>query len=389
MKVHEYQAKELFREQGIPVPQGRMCTRQDSIREALAWVGGDAWVIKAQVHAGGRGKGGGVRVVHSVEEAEKAAGEILSRKLVTAQTGAEGRQVRKVLIEEAVAIKKELYLGLLLDRSVCLPVVIASAAGGMEIEEVARKEPKKVLREVVDPAVGLRSFQTRRIAAALGLEGDAAKQLGGLLEKLFRLLLDKDASLVEINPLVVTEAGKLIALDAKFQVDDNALFRHPEIASLRDLDEEDPLEVEASEQKLNYIRLDGNIGCMVNGAGLAMATMDLIQLVGGRPANFLDVGGGASAATVEKAFRIILADPRVQAILINIFGGIVRCDRVAQGVIESARKVDLKLPVVIRLEGTNAVEARKMLEASGLKFAVAGTLQEAAEKAVAVMKASV
>jgi succinyl-CoA synthetase beta subunit len=285
-----------------------------------------------------------------------------------------------------VAIKKELYLGLLLDRSVCLPVIIASAAGGMEIEEVARKDPKKVLREVVDPGVGLRSFQTRRVAASLGLEGDQVKQAAGLLDKLFRLFLEKDASLVEINPLVVTDQGKLCALDAKFQIDDNAMFRHPEIQGLRDLDEEDPLEVEASEQKLNYIRLDGNIGCMVNGAGLAMATMDLIQLVGGRPANFLDVGGGASAATVEKAFRIILADPRVKAILVNIFGGIVRCDRVAQGVIESARKVDLTLPVVIRLEGTNAEEARKMLEASGLKFAVAGTLQEAAEKAVAVMK---
>ena len=385
MKIHEYQAKELFREYGIAVPRGRMCASPDAIREALAWVGGDAWVLKAQVHAGGRGKGGGVRVVRSVAEAEQAAAQIFSQRLVTAQTGSEGRPVSRILVEEAVPIRRELYLGLLLDRARCLPMIIASQAGGMEIEEVAKKEPARVLRELVDPCAGLRSYQVRRIAGSLGLQGEPAKQLAGLLENLLRLYRDKDATLVEINPLVLTETGKLIALDAKFQTDDNALFRRPEILALRDIEEEDPLEVEASEQKLNYIRLDGNIGCMVNGAGLAMATMDLIQHVGGRPANFLDVGGGANATTVEQALRIILADSRAKAILINIFGGIVRCDRVAQGVIEAAGKVDLTVPVVVRLEGTNAEEARAMLQGSNLKFAVAGTLEEAAQKVVSLV----
>ncbi len=386
MKVHEYQAKEIFRDYGIPVPNGKMCTKEDSVRDAAAALGGDVWVVKAQVHAGGRGKGGGVRVVRSIGEAEKAAEEILSRKLVTAQTGEEGREVRRILVEEGVAIAKELYLGMLLDRSSNLPVVISSEAGGMEIEEVAAKEPEKVLRETVDPSVGLRAYQTRRIAKSLGLEGPQVRQAAALLQGLFRLFQEKDASLVEINPLVVTDQGDLIALDAKLQVDDNALFRRKEMQELRDIDEEDPLEAEAAEHNLSYIKLDGNIGCMVNGAGLAMATMDLIQYVGGMPANFLDVGGGASAASVEQAFRIILADLRVKAILINIFGGIVRCDRVAQGVIESAKKVDLNVPVVVRLEGTNAVEARKMLEDANLEFVVAGTLQEAAEKAVSLIQ---
>jgi len=386
MKVHEYQAKEIFRDYGIPVPNGKMCTKEDSVRDAAAALGGDVWVVKAQVHAGGRGKGGGVRVVRSIGEAEKAAEEILSRKLVTAQTGEEGREVRRILVEEGVAIAKELYLGMLLDRSSNLPVVISSEAGGMEIEEVAAKEPEKVLRETVDPSVGLRAYQTRRIAKSLGLEGPQVRQAAALLQGLFRLFQEKDASLVEINPLVVTDQGDLIALDAKLQVDDNALFRRKEMQELRDIDEEDPLEAEAAEHNLSYIKLDGNIGCMVNGAGLAMATMDLIQYVGGMPAHFLDVGGGASAASVEQAFRIILADLRVKAILINIFGGIVRCDRVAQGVIESAKKVDLNVPVVVRLEGTNAVEARKMLEDANLEFVVAGTLQEAAEKAVSLIQ---
>jgi len=386
MKVHEYQAKEIFRDYGIPVPNGKMCTKEDSVRDAAAALGGDVWVVKAQVHAGGRGKGGGVRVVRSIGEAEKAAEEILSRKLVTAQTGEEGREVRRILVEEGVAIAKELYLGMLLERSSNLPVVISSEAGGMEIEEVAAKEPEKVLRETVDPSVGLRAYQTRRIAKSLGLEGPQVRQAAALLQGLFRLFQEKDASLVEINPLVVTDQGDLIALDAKLQVDDNALFRRKEMQELRDIDEEDPLEAEAAEHNLSYIKLDGNIGCMVNGAGLAMATMDLIQYVGGMPANFLDVGGGASAASVEQAFRIILADLRVKAILINIFGGIVRCDRVAQGVIESAKKVDLNVPVVVRLEGTNAVEARKMLEDANLEFVVAGTLQEAAEKAVSLIQ---
>jgi len=382
MNIHEYQAKDLFRAYGIPVPGGVMCACGDSVRDAARRLGGDAWVVKAQVHTGGRGKGGGVRVVHSPEEAESAAREILGRNLVTAQTGGEGRPVRKVLVEQGVAIRRELYLSVLLDRSTRRPVIIASAAGGMEIEEVAARDPARVLREGLDPCAGLRAFQTRRICGFLGLGNPERKQAGSLLESLVRLYLEKDASLVEINPLVVTEAGELVALDAKVQLDDNALYRHPDLAAMRDEGEEHPLEVEASRHDLNYIKLDGNIGCMVNGAGLAMATMDLIQYVGGEPANFLDVGGGASADSVEKAFRIILGDPRVKAILINIFGGIVRCDRVAAGVMEAAGKVDLHVPVVIRLEGTNAEEARDMLNRSSLKFSVAGTLREAAEMAV-------
>jgi len=354
MKIHEYQAKEIFREYGIPVPMGKMCTKDDSVKEAAQSLGGEVWVVKAQVHAGGRGKGGGVRVVKSLEEAEKAAQDILSTKLVTAQTGAEGRDVRRILVEQGVNNAKELYLSMILDRTCNQPVFICSQAGGMEIEEVAAKDPDKVLRENVDPVIGLRSYQIRRIVNILGLQGQAVKQASKLLQSLYKVFMEKDASLLEINPLVVTEEGNLVALDAKMQVDDNALFRHPEVVALRDIDEEEPLEAEAAEYDLNYIKLDGNIGCMVNGAGLAMATMDLIQYVGGSPANFLDVGGGASAASVERAFRIILADENVKAILINIFGGIVRCDRVAEGVIESAKKVDLKVPVVVRLEGTNA-----------------------------------
>jgi succinyl-CoA synthetase beta subunit len=382
MNVHEYQAKQIFREYGVPVPMGKMCTRDDSVSDAAKELGGDIWVVKAQVHAGGRGKGGGVRVVRSVEEAEKAAADILNMKLVTAQTGEEGREVRKVLVEQGVAIQKELYLSMLVDRGSNAPVIICSQAGGMEIEEVAAETPEKVLQETVDPSLGLRTYQSRRIAQTLGLTGPAVRQAGKMLGNLYRLFLEKDASLLEINPLVVTEGGDLIALDAKLQFDDNALFRHEEILALRDIEEEDPLEAQAAESNLSYIRLDGNIGCMVNGAGLAMATMDLIQYVGGSPANFLDVGGGASAASVEKAFRIILADPRVKAILINIFGGIVRCDRVAQGVAEAAGNVDLKVPVVVRLEGTNAEEARAILEASSIDFVVAADLREAAEKVV-------
>ena len=347
-------------------------------------MGGKVGVVKAQGHTGGRGKGGGVRVVPSPEEAETAAREILGRHLVTAQTGGEGRPVHRVLVEEGVAIRKELYLGILLDRATRRPVIIASAAGGMEIEEVAARDPQRVLREGLDPCAGLRAFQTRRICECLGLEKAGIRQAAGVLEALVRLYLERDASLVEINPLVVTADGDLVALDAKVQLDDNALYRHPDLLAMRDEGEEHPLEVEASRYGLNYIKLDGNIGCMVNGAGLAMATMDLIQYVGGEPANFLDVGGGASADSVEKAFRIILRDPRVRAILVNIFGGIVRCDRVAAGILEAAGKVDLQVPVVIRLEGTNAGEAREMLSRSALEFSVAGTLREAAQRVVAL-----
>jgi len=326
-----------------------------------------------------------VRVVRSVEEAEKAAEDILNLRLVTAQTGAEGREVRKVLIEEGVAIQKELYLSMLVDRASNAPMIICSEAGGVEIEEVAAKTPEKVLQEPIDPALGLRTYQTRRIAQALGLTGPAVRQAGKMLSDLYRLFVEKDASMLEINPLVVTESGDLIALDAKLQFDDNAMFRQKDVLALRDVEEEDPLEAQASEADLSYIRLDGNIGCMVNGAGLAMATMDLIQYVGGAPANFLDVGGGASAASVEKAFRIILADTRVKAILINIFGGIVRCDRVAQGVAEAAGNVELKVPVVVRLEGTNAAEARTILEGSSIDFVVANNLRDAAEKVVSAL----
>jgi succinyl-CoA synthetase beta subunit len=388
MNIHEYQAKDLFRRYGIPVPDGKMCTRGDSVRDAVRGLGGDTWVVKAQVHAGGRGKGGGGRVVRSVEEAEKAADEILSRRLVTAQTGGEGREVRKVLVEQGVKIQKELYLSMLVDRACNAPMIICSEAGGMEIEQVAAKAPEKIHRETIDPALGLRTYQVRRIAEALGLTGPASKQAGKMLGSLYRLFQEKDASLLEINPLVVTESGDLVALDSKLQFDDNALFRHEDVLALRDIEEEDPLEAQAAEANLSYIRLDGNIGCMVNGAGLAMATMDLIQYVGGSPANFLDVGGGASAQSVEKAFRIILADRRVKAILINIFGGIVRCDRVAQGVSEAAGKVDLKVPVVVRLEGTNAEEARKILEDSSIEFVVARNLREAAEKVVFALGAA-
>jgi succinyl-CoA synthetase beta subunit len=388
MNIHEYQAKEIFRRYGIPVPDGRMCMRGDSVRDAVRQLGGDTWVVKAQVHAGGRGKGGGVRVVRSAEEAEKAADEILSRRLVTAQTGGEGREVRKVLVEQGVRIQKELYLSMLVDRASNAPTIICSEAGGMEIEQVAARTPEKIHRETIDPALGLRMYQTRRISEALGLKGPASKQAGTMLGSLYRLFQEKDASLLEINPLVVTDSGDLLALDAKLQFDDNALFRHEELVALRDIEEEDPLEAQAAESNLSYIRLDGNIGCMVNGAGLAMATMDLIQYVGGSPANFLDVGGGANAQSVEKAFRIILADRRVKAILINIFGGIVRCDRVAQGVSEAAGKVDLKVPVVVRLEGTNAEEARKILADSSIEFVVARNLREAAEKVVSALGAA-
>lgn len=382
MNVHEYQAKEIFRQYGISVPRGTMCTPQDSVREAARALGGNAWVVKAQVHAGGRGKGGGVKVVRSPEEAEEAARRMFSTRLVTAQTGAEGRAVRMVLVEEALSIRSELYLSLLVDRASCKIAIVSSPAGGMDIEEVAAKTPERIHRETVDPFIGLRPFQARRVAARLGLTGKAARQAQQMLANLYRLFREKDASLVEINPLVVTDQDDLYALDAKLQFDDNALFRHEEIAKLRDKGEEDPLEVEAGEANLNYIRLDGDIGCMVNGAGLAMATMDLIQMEGGRPANFLDVGGGASAASVEKALRIILADPRVKGILINIFGGIVRCDRVAQGVIEAASRVRLNVPVVVRLEGTHAEEARSMLSGAGLRFEVAESFRDAARKVV-------
>ncbi len=385
MNVHEYQAKELLRHYGVPVPAGAVAGKPEQVPVLAEKLGGRV-VIKAQVHAGGRGKAGGVKLASNPEEALAHARGILGMRLVTPQTGAEGRLVRKVLVEAAVSIQKEFYLAALVDRESARPVIIACREGGMEIEAVAHSAPEKIAREVVDPLAGLQPFQARHVAAALGLEGEAAKAVFPLLTGLYRLLIEKDASQVEINPLVITAAGQLLAADAKINFDDNALFRHPDIARLRDLHEEQPLEVEASKYHLNYIRLHGEIGCMVNGAGLAMATMDVIQHCGGSPANFLDVGGGANAETVEQAFRIILKDKNVRAILINIFGGIVRCDRVASGVAEAARKVRVKLPVVVRLAGTNAEEGRKILDESGLSFLTAASLAEAAHKAVEAVK---
>jgi succinyl-CoA synthetase beta subunit len=384
MKIHEYQAKELFRAFGIPVPRGRVAVSGAEAEAVASELGGERWVVKAQIHAGGRGKGGGVRIARSLEEVGRATSELLSTRLITAQTGSEGRQIRRVLVEEAVTIDRELYVGMLVDPGSGRPVLIVSHAGGMEIEEVARSTPERIRREVIDPYLGVRAFQTRRISAWLGLGADSAGAFGAILRNLFRLFCQEDCSLVEINPLVVTDTAALVAIDAKVTFDDNALFKHKEHASLRDIDEEDPLEAEASRHNVNYIKLDGTIGCMVNGAGLAMATMDLIKLVGGEPANFLDVGGAASAQSVEQAFRILLGDPKVKAILVNIFGGIVRCDRVAQGIIEAAARVSVSVPVVIRLEGTNAQEARRMLEASGFSCVVATGLAEAARRAVAL-----
>ena len=384
MKVHEYQAKEVLARYGVAVPRNKLVTDVGQARAAAEELGGRV-VVKAQIHAGGRGKGGGVKIAANPDEAVALTNEIMGMTLVTKQTGPEGRLVRRVLIEEALPIERELYLGIVLDRSEGFPVMMASKFGGMEIEEVAEENPDAILKAHFDPDVGLHPYLARQLAFGLGLEGDAFKAGTKLMHALARAYGDTDASLFEINPLVTTTDGRVIALDAKASFDDSAMFRHSDIAEMRDLDEEEPLEVEASKFDLNYIKLDGNIGCMVNGAGLAMATMDIIKHCGGEPANFLDVGGGASAASVEKAFRIILADTRVKAILINIFGGIVRCDRVAQGVAEAAGNVDLKVPVVVRLEGTNAEEARTILEKSTIDFVVASNLRDAAEKVVSAL----
>jgi succinyl-CoA synthetase beta subunit len=366
------------------VPRGEVADTAADAREIAKSLGGPV-VVKAQIHAGGRGKGGGIRVARDEEEAFQNAKAILGMTLVTPQTGPQGRVVRKVLVEEALERDRELYLAVTLDRSRAQPVVIASSSGGMEIEEVAAHDPKAVLREGVDPALGLFPFQARRLAFALGLSGDLFRQGVALMQSLFRAYVDTDASLAEVNPLVVTDSGRVLALDAKLNFDDNALFRHSDIRALRDLEEEDPLEVEASKFGLNYIKLDGNVGCMVNGAGLAMATMDLVKLAGGEPANFLDVGGGASEEQVKNAFRIILSDENVRAILINIFGGIMRCDVIAKGVVAAVREMDLKgrsLPVVVRLEGTNVDEGKRLLSESGLTVTPAEGLADAARKAV-------
>jgi succinyl-CoA synthetase beta subunit len=387
MKIHEYQGKEILKKFGVPVPKGEVAFTIDEAVKAAEKIGGSVWVVKAQIHAGGRGKGGGVKLAQSLEEVRERAGEILGMRLVTHQTGPEGRIVRRLLVEQGMNIAKELYVGITLDRQRSQNVVMVSTEGGMEIEKVAADAPEKILKEPVDPVIGFQQFQARTLCFGLGLTGDALKNGVKFLLALYKAYEATDASLAEINPLVITQEGHVIALDAKINFDDNALFRHPEFEQLRDIDEEEPLEVEAAASNLNYIKLDGNVGCMVNGAGLAMATMDIIKLAGGMPANFLDVGGGASAETVEAGFKIILKDESVKAILINIFGGIVRCDRVAKGVVEAAKNVDVRVPIVVRLAGTNAELAAEILENSGLKFLIAGNLKEAAEKVTSAIAA--
>ena len=387
MKIHEYQGKEILKKFGVPVPKGEVAFTIDEAVKAAEKIGGSAWIIKAQIHAGGRGKGGGVKLARSLDEVRERAGEILGMRLITHQTGSEGRIVRRLLVEQGMNIAKEMYVGITLDRQRSQNVVMVSTEGGMEIEKVAAETPEKILKETVDPVIGFQQFQARTLCFGLGLTGDALKNGVKFLLALYKAYEATDASLAEINPLVLTQEGHVVALDAKINFDDNALFRHPEYEQLRDIDEAEPLEVEAAASNLNYIKLDGNVGCMVNGAGLAMATMDIIKLAGGMPANFLDVGGGASAETVEAGFKIILKDENVKAILINIFGGIVRCDRVAKGVVEAAKNVDVRVPIVVRLAGTNAELAAEILENSGLKFLIAGNLKEAAEKVTSAIVA--
>jgi succinyl-CoA synthetase beta subunit len=385
MKVHEYQAKALLSRFGVAVPRGEVTDSPAEAREIAKRLGGRA-VVKAQIHAGGRGKGGGVKLAKDPEEAHDLAKKILGMTLVTPQTGPGGRVVHKILVEEALDIARELYLGVTLDRSRGLPVMMASLSGGMEIEEVAEKDPNAIVREPIDPSVGMFPFQARKLAVALRLEGESFRKGVPFMQALFRCYLETDASLAEINPLLVTKQGDVLALDAKMNFDDNALFRHPDIKEMRDLAEEDPLEVEASRFGLNYIKLDGNVGCMVNGAGLAMGTMDLVKLAGGEPANFLDVGGGANEEQVKNAFRIILSDKNVRAVLINIFGGIMRCDIIAKGVVAAVREMGLAIPVVVRLEGTNVDQGKAILRESGLKITPADGLADAARKAVEAVR---
>lgn len=385
MKIHEYQAKEILRSFGVPVPESKIAFSVKEAEEAAAEIGLPV-VVKAQIHAGGRGKGGGVKFAPTAQDVSQYANDILGMTLVTHQTGPEGKLVKKVLIEAASNIDRELYAGIVLDRATSMVTFMVSTEGGMEIEKVAEETPEKIVKIGVDPAVGLRPFQARQMAFALNMTGDAFKNAVKFFMALYKAYMGTDASLFEINPLVVTKEGDVLALDAKANFDDNALYRHKDITSLRDLDEEEPLEIEAGRSGLNYIKLEGNIGCMVNGAGLAMGTMDIIKLTGGEPANFLDVGGGASAETVEKGFRIILSDKNVKAVLINIFGGIVRCDRVAKGVIEAINNIDTEVPIVVRLQGTNAEEGKKLLEESGMNIIAATELRDAAEKVVSTLK---
>ncbi|HZH90198.1 MAG TPA: ADP-forming succinate--CoA ligase subunit beta [Pyrinomonadaceae bacterium] len=386
MKIHEYQGKELLRKFGVPVPRGIVAHTPEEAFNAATELGTDVVVVKAQIHAGGRGKGGGVKLARSPEEAREVAGKILGMNLVTHQTGPEGREVRVLLIEEGLPIDREFYLGIVLDRASGRPVFMASSAGGMDIEEVAAETPEKILKETIDPAIGFRPYQARKLAFGLGLPADLINEAAKFMQTLYTAYEQMDASLLEINPFLLTKDKRLIALDAKVTFDDNSMFRHKDFAPLRDLNEEEPLEIEASKFDLNYIKLDGNIACMVNGAGLAMATMDIIKLAGGEPANFLDVGGGASQERVEAAFKILLADENVEAVLINIFGGIVRCDMVARGVVGAAKNLGLSLPVVVRLEGTNVEEGQRVIRESGLNFTVAKGMQDAAEKVVGLAK---
>ena len=393
MNIHEYQAKELFEKFGVASPRGAVAGTADEAEAVARQIGGDNLVIKAQVHAGGRGKGtfkngfqGGVHLVESPEKAAEYAASMIGQTLVTKQTGEDGKLVNKVMIGEAVDIERELYLAILMYRETCRPVIVASTEGGMDIEEVAENTPDKIVREFVHPLAGLQAYEVRKLAKALELTGDQAKQFGKLIGKLYKLFLKCDCSMVEINPLVVTPDGQVLALDAKFGFDDNALYRHPEIVAYRDLDEEDPREVEASKYDLNYIGLDGNIACLVNGAGLAMATMDIIKHCGGEPANFLDVGGGASKEQVAAAFKIILGDPNVKGILVNIFGGIMQCDVIAEGILAAAKETELNIPLVVRLEGTNVARGRELIASSDLDVITAESLNDAAQKAVAAVQ---
>ena len=386
MKIHEYQAKAILAKYGVPVPQGEVVETAAAAAAAATRLGGGVSVVKAQIHAGGRGKGGGVKVVKSADDARAAAEKILGMNLVTHQTGPRGQRVGRVLVEQGLSITRELYLGIVLDRSTEKPVLMVSPEGGVEIEKVAEETPDRIFREYINPAVGLAGYQARKLAFALGLEGAQIGQAVKFMHAVWEAFRATDASLIEINPLIVTGDGSLLALDAKMTFDDNALYRHADIKEMRDLAEEDPLEIEASKYSLNYIKLDGTIGCMVNGAGLAMATMDIIKLAGGEPANFLDVGGGANAEQIKNAFRILMSDTSVKAVLINIFGGILRCDVLAAGVIAAVRDLGVRVPIVIRMEGTNVEQGKQMLRESGLNFTTADTMSEAADKVVALGK---